>query len=348
MKFLQTGDIFWGARPEAGKTWSRERAADIRTAFAGILAKAGKEHADLLLIAGNLFQNQPSTADLRELNRLFLTAPDTRIILTAGDHDRLTPSSAALHFPFAPNVTLLSGKTAPSVAFRDLGVTVAGFSWAEDTAPGNLPEIPDMPEDGNLHLFVGALPADTPVPASVDYAALGGTHSHRIFPGNRAGLAGSPEPLSAADTGEHGILAGEIGADRKVSLTFLPTARASYLDLSFTVTPDTTAADLLRTISESIRAHGASNIYRIRIQGCRHPDEIFSFESLELRCHILEIQDLSEPQYDFGRLLAEHPSDMIGFYIQKMRKPDMSPVQKKALYEGVRALLLTSEERREL
>ena len=347
MKFLQTGDIFWGARPEAGKSWSRERAADIRTAFAGILEKAREEHADLLLVAGNLFQGQPSAADLREVNRLFLTAPDTRIILTAGDHDRLMPSSTALSFSFAPNVTLLSEKTSTAVTFRDLGVTVAGFSWTGDTAPGNVPGIPDMPEDGNLHLFVGQLPADTPVPASVTYAALGGCHSHRIFPGNRAGIAGSPEPLSADDPGEHGILAGEIAADGRVSLSFLPTARASYLELSFTVTPDTTAAELLRTISASIRAHGVNNIYRIRIQGGRHPDETFSFETLELRCHILDVQDLSEPQYDFGSLLAEHPSDMIGFYIRKMRRPGMSPVQKKALYAGVRALLLTAGERRQ-
>lgn len=346
MKFLQTGDIFWGARPEAGKPWSRERAADIRTAFAGILARAREEKADLLLIAGNLFQSQPSTAELRELNALFLSAPDTRIILTAGDQDRLTRNSAALSFPFAPNVTFLSDKITPSVRFDDLGVTVTGFSWEEDTDAASLPGIPEMADDGNLHIFVGALPLRTPVPGSVAYAALGGSHTHEILPGNRAAIAGSPEPLSRKDTGEHGILEGEIGKDGKISLSFVPTARASYLSLHFDVTPDTSSSALMRQIGGSIRAHGSSNIYEITIDGGRHPDEDFAFEPLELRFHIDKIEDRTEPQYDFGRLLAEHPADIIGFYIRRMRGKDMSPMQKKALYEGVRALLITADERR--
>ena len=44
-------------------------------------------------------------------------------------------------------------------------------------------------------------------------------------------------------------------------------------------------------------------------------------------------------------LFAEHPSDMIGFYIQALKKPDMSPVEKKALFYGIHALLLTTDER---
>ena len=42
-------------------------------------------------------------------------------------------------------------------------------------------------------------------------------------------------------------------------------------------------------------------------------------------------------------LFAEHPGDMIGFYNRAMQKPDMSPVEKKALYDGIRALLLTAD-----
>ncbi|MBO4990636.1 MAG: metallophosphoesterase, partial [Firmicutes bacterium] len=50
-------------------------------------------------------------------------------------------------------------------------------------------------------------------------------------------------------------------------------------------------------------------------------------------------------QYDFSALFAEHPSDMIGFYIRALEKPDMSPVEKKALFYGIHALLLTTDER---
>ena len=36
---------------------------------------------------------------------------------------------------------------------------------------------------------------------------------------------------------------------------------------------------------------------------------------------------------------------MIGFYIQALKKPDMIPVEKKALFYGIHALLLTTDER---
>lgn len=43
--------------------------------------------------------------------------------------------------------------------------------------------------------------------------------------------------------------------------------------------------------------------------------------------------------------LRSIPSDMIGFYIRALQKPDMSSVEKKALYYGIHALLQTTDER---
>ena len=70
----------------------------------------------------------------------------------------------------------------------------------------------------------------------------------------------------------------------------------------------------------------------------RDPDITFDLSSLSARFRIGEIIDESEPLYDFPALFAEHSSDMI-------QKEDMSPVEKKALYYGVNALLHTTDER---
>ena len=77
----------------------------------------------------------------------------------------------------------------------------------------------------------------------------------------------------------------------------------------------------------------------------RDPDIVFDFDVLESRFKIVQIQDDSEPQYDFARLFAEHPGDMIGFFIRALQKDDMSPVEKKALFYGINALLKTTDER---
>lgn len=72
---------------------------------------------------------------------------------------------------------------------------------------------------------------------------------------------------------------------------------------------------------------------------------IWDLSSLEAQFRIAEIIDDTEPDYDFSALFAEHSSDMIGFFIQALQKEDMSPVEKKALYYGVNALLHTTDER---
>ena len=98
-----------------------------------------------------------------------------------------------------------------------------------------------------------------------------------------------------------------------------------------------------------IRLEKNGTIYRLerrfRIRGMRDPDISFDLEFLSGQWNIIEILDETEPQYDFHALFAEHSSDMIGFYIQALMKDDMSPVEKKALYYGIHALLMTKDER---
>lgn len=77
----------------------------------------------------------------------------------------------------------------------------------------------------------------------------------------------------------------------------------------------------------------------------RDPDISFDLDALKLRFRIADIIDETEPQYDFSALFAEHPSDMIGFYIQALKKPDMSRWRKRLLFYGIHALLLTTDER---
>ena len=102
---------------------------------------------------------------------------------------------------------------------------------------------------------------------------------------------------------------------------------------------------LFRSIMAEIRKRGEENIYRFRLKGMRDPDIEFDLSSLEAQFRIAEIIDDTEPDYDFSALFAEHSSDMIGFFIQALQKEDMSPVEKKALYYGVNALLHTTYER---
>ena len=335
VKFIHTGDIHWGMSPDSDKPWSRERSRDIRDTFTAIIAKAKELRADCLFIAGDLFHRQPLQRDLKEVNYLFSTIPQTRVVIIAGNHDRIRKNSAVLSFSWASNVTFLESEDPSSVYFEDINT--------------------EAPEDGKIHILLGHggdtnhIPIDRSALASsgFSYIALGHIHKPEILLDKKMAYCGSPEPLDKTETGRHGIFYGEIDPEslRVTTLDFIPMAKLRYIPLIVRVTPDTTNTELYLKIAHEIERRGNDNIFRFKVQGMRDPDISFDLEALNLRFRIADIIDETEPQYDFSALFAEHPSDMIGFYIQALKKPNMSPVEKKALFYGIHALLLTTDER---
>ena len=50
MKFIHIADVHLGVVPDAGKSWSEKRAADIWTTFTEVFAVAKKIKVDMVLI----------------------------------------------------------------------------------------------------------------------------------------------------------------------------------------------------------------------------------------------------------------------------------------------------------
>ena len=107
MKFIHIADVHWGMNPDSDRPWSRERAQAIRDSFAEVVRQARLRDADCLFISGDLFHRQPLLRDLKEVNYLFSTIPGVRVVIIAGNHDRIRSNSALMSFTWCPNVTFL-------------------------------------------------------------------------------------------------------------------------------------------------------------------------------------------------------------------------------------------------
>ncbi|MGN9172398.1 metallophosphoesterase family protein [Lachnospiraceae bacterium HCP1S3_A8] len=355
MKFIHTADVHWGMEPDSDKPWSRERAQAIKDTFTQVITRARDLEVDFLFISGDLFHRQPLQRDLKEINYLFSTIPAVHVVMIAGNHDRIRSNSAVLSFSWCPNVTFLMNEEMDHIYFSDCNTDVHGFSYHTAEIRENRIDHVEVPFDGRIHVLLAHggdathLPFDKNALAvsGFSYIALGHIHKPGILVENKAAFAGSPEPLDKTETGIHGAYYGEINpVSQKVEvLKYLPLCRSQYIPLAVNITASTTNVELEDKISQEIEKRGRQNIYRFRIRGMRDPETEFDLENLTSKFRIVEILDESEPQYDFSALFAEHPSDMIGFYIRALQKPDMSPVEKKALYYGIHALLQTTDER---
>ena len=148
MKFIHTADIHWGMIPDSDKPWGKKREQAIRLTFQGIIEDARDSRADLLLISGDLFHRQPLLRDLKEVNYLFSTIPQTQVIIIAGNHDRIRKNSAVLSFSWASNVTFLESEDVSSVYFEDINTEVTGFSYYTAEIPEPRLDALEAPEDG--------------------------------------------------------------------------------------------------------------------------------------------------------------------------------------------------------
>ena len=91
MKFIHIADVHWGARPEREQTFGRIREQEIKETFQRVIDHANKQQVDLLLIAGDLFDQPPTQQELREVDYLLSRLNHTRTVLIAGNHDHLEP-----------------------------------------------------------------------------------------------------------------------------------------------------------------------------------------------------------------------------------------------------------------
>ena len=242
VKFIHTGDIHWGMSPDSDKPWSRERSRDIRDTFTAIIAKAKELRVDCLFIAGDLFHRQPLLRDLKEVNYLFSTIPQTQVVIIAGNHDRIRKNSAVLSFSWASNVTFLESEDVSSVYFEDINTEVTGFSYYTAEIPEPRLDALEAPEDGKIHILLGHggdanhVPIDRAALASsgFSYIALGHIHRPEILLDKKMAYCGSPEPLDKTETGKHGILYGEIDPEscQVTTLDFIPMAKLRYIGAS--------------------------------------------------------------------------------------------------------------------
>ena len=222
MRFIHTGDFHLKMSPEKDFEWSKNRKREIYETFEKIVSEAAKKGANLLLIAGDMFHEQPKIKDLKEVDSVFAGIPKVHVVITAGNHDYIGANSPYRDYEWSPNVTFLKSDTWESVYFEDINTEVYGFSYHERTVRKDV-TLGIRPGDNsriNILMVHGGSAEDVPFNgeslehSGFDYVALGHIHKPDIL-SRKVRYCGSPEPLDRNETGEHGYILGEITGKEK-------------------------------------------------------------------------------------------------------------------------------------
>lgn len=346
ISFIHTGDVHLGMVPDKGMPWSLTRKQEIWDTFRRIIERARQQKTNLLLIAGDLFHKQPSVQELKEVNYLFTTIPETKVVMIAGNHDYLRPFSAHDEFVWAENVSFIKESTVQKLVLAELGVNIYGLSYhRKDVTEGLLEGLkPDGSKNYQVVLAHGGEKGHLPInfsdmgKAGFDYIALG--HIHHPMMRNDLNMAycGSLEPMDVNDKGLHGFVEGELG-EGGTKTRFVPFSKRHYQKLEFDVTGMTTLMEIGDELKRRIELQGSDDLYDLVVVGMLDQDVTLTEKFLASYGNVVRVSMEAQRDYDFVRLMEENRDNMLGIFIRNYWKESMTNEEEKALYYGVKALI---------
>lgn len=360
--FLHTADIHLDSAFSA--RFDARRAAQRRHELLRAVSQMADiaKNLDIWLIAGDLFDGANISGEtIAFLKRIFSEIPNTRIFISAGNHDAFSPNSIYAKEDFGDNVYVFP-TTGACVELDDIRVRVFGASFASQSCERlAVPRIEK--KDGYYDIMLlhadlvsrGGESAYNPIDKAfiencgADYLALG--HIHKRSEPQHIGntmyaYSGPPEGRGFDECGDMGCYIGTIGDDG-IAVEFKSICRRRMIiaevDLS-------NFKDNLEVVSAAekkmLSMGGCEDIYRLVLKG-RALRDTFNIdiikEELLPRVHYLEIKDETVSAYDFDELAMR--KDLCGDFVRAMNEKiknadaDEKSVLNYALMIGTEALL---------
>lgn len=358
MRFLHAGDVHLGAEPESGTLLGAARRKELWDAFRDIIDICNREQVDLLLLPGDLFHGQPLLREVKEVDYLFGTLTGTKVVMCAGNHDCLLPSSHYYDVTFPDHVTFLMDSRSDSVYLPELNTEVFGLSYDTKQIGEARYDNLCINDTGRINILLGhgnMLCNDKSIPlhrgvlesAGFDYIALGHIHN-RIEISSRIAYSGSLEPLNRGETGTKGFILGDIFKEGTgpsgIEWKFVPHAKREYVPLSFPVTAETTEFSLCDSLFALLRERGLQHMYLITLTGTRAQETVWNPESIaeiltKYGINVIELKDETMPDFQIERLREQEQDNPVGRFIRCMDAVEDEKLRKLALQYGLQALL---------
>lgn len=309
MKLLHCADL------HLDSPFATLRAADgaemrrsVRAAFAAMISYIREEEVPLVLIAGDVFEREYATRDTADLMaQAFASCPDTRFVVSPGNHDPYTRGSLWAACEMPENVYIFNENAVSCFPFDDLGVDVYGYAFTDvSLATPRFDGIAERVARRGDRLALLCAHGDLFSPLSpycplspallaaqgFDYAALGHIHmppepseceaTHYAYSGCLTGR-------DFGESGLHGALLCDIerrGGRTAFGAEKIIFSKKRFESLVFDASGAQTAPALRASIAAFIRSAAQSGGFdadtslRVRVEGEVAPDASFDPETL--------------------------------------------------------------------
>ena len=280
------------------------RRAEQRVTLGRIADIARERKADMVLLAGDLFDTDAAYAETTELLEHVFADMDVPVFIAPGNHDWYGPQSIWSRLDLGSNVCVFNSERIRRVSIPELNVRIwgAAFTGRQKNAPlagfeavkdGDTIDIMVLHgEVGNPGSVYGPISEEDIARSGMDYIALG--HQHAYSGLRRAGETwyawpGCPEGRGFDETGEKGVILAEV-SQGGCRMEFIPLAGRRYEILPVDLTE---SDDHLAAVQGALDRDAREDIYRILLRGetDSEPDTAALYRALEDRFFALELRD---------------------------------------------------------
>lgn len=335
------------------------RRAELRQCFQRIISLAKEERVDLLLICGDLFEQQyVHGSTISFICDEFEKIRDIAIAMIPGNHDPFHPGSYYKCHKWPDNVHILP-EEGSFFAEKEKGLYV--FHSTVEKNQLNTSDINICMAHGTLDMNIGKNTFN-PISSTrleglgADYIALGHFHN-RIGNAGKKGTVfnpGSPEPLGFDEEGIHGVFIAEICKSEcatELKADFVPTCKRSFINITANADGAGNTERLLDIAREAIQKSGSvDDLYNVTFKGTVAKgfaiDKNITETLLADKAFLIKIKDETLPGYDLESIRKE--PGIRGLFVEKMLERINKAVTSgdeeeisiawKALYYGMEAI----------
>ena len=319
MKFVHIADIHFDS-PFINLS-DRENLGDMkrleqRKVFKKVIEYIKENAIDFLFIAGDLYEQQYiRKSTIEYINGLFKEIPNTKIYISPGNHDPYIKNSYYNQFQWNDNVHIFSSKIEKiavgntdiyGYGFDDFYCTNCGIENLEiqDQTKTNILVIHSTIDGANLEeKQYNSIPKRILEEKGFDYVATGHIHKldYHTYENQNIVYPGSLISLGFDELGEHGMIVGEIGENKKLTTEFIRLSENNFEEIEFDVTECISKDELIEKINELETPE--NSLVKIILIGKRNFEidkyEIYKFITNE---KIIKIRDHTKIQYDLKNI----------------------------------------------
>ena len=357
VKILHTADIHIGARDAFLGVNAESRRFETLLTFERIVDLAKEKSADILAIAGDLFEN--NTVEAAFVDGVFnkiAQIPEIKVVFAAGNHDPLTADSPFVTRTLPENLYVLPTKDSV-ITFEDIKTKVYGKSFEsvylkgeeEFTITADNDYINIMVQHGELRADLGSdYNSITPKfvkKSGMDYIALGHVHARTPIgkiENTSFAYCGCPEGQGFDELDEKGVYFGTVSKN-KCEMEFIPVSKRQHIVRKIDITG---TEDIAAKVLDDLKANFENftdNLYKIELVGSIPPETQLNLAEITARLsstlYFLKLRDKTEFAVDL-ELLAKEPT-LKGVFVknmlEKMKTAEDKEAVTRALNIGLRA-----------